>query len=505
MSIGINPTPFTRSVSRCKSETQLATASINETVSAIRNFPVEVLSEIFARTVSSDAPLNSALVVRRVCRKWDSVALATPELWINVGVGRCLATAKNAVNLSRRRPLDIVLRPEGSVQDRLALESVVFGQIHRIRTLAFTSSGTAKISTRVINNRALLLEQLVITGEQSELPMQLDDTFLHSAPPRLQTLSLSRARYAENFSPTVPSLTCLSLINCCGWRSIGNILDTLVSLPLLQSFEWERDLHSRPELALLPEHDQRHIFIPNLAELKMVDSLPVVGDISSHISFPPECVVKLGVDIRDLPDGYNDDQDFLPFFEDAVVPHIGAAFPLNRGLILRIENHPEGRGFIVHLESQPGDGQTAPVFFELGILAPEEFNDLQYLVLLNLLGSWPGFGDQVTHLTVTHNDFGSSEEGWQVLLVHLTEIVYLKMSDAPAHTLLDAYDGAGPLHSHLAQLTFERVYLSEAEYAEYINIVQKGIHRPSQIGSPSISLIDCYLMGEYVKWDTRSL
>jgi hypothetical protein len=184
----------------------------------VRGVPHEVLGMIFCGIWHSFTETTDMLAIRLVCRKWNSVAINTPQLWTNIDTNKFTKScdiwprewAATWASRSKNHPLHVKFSFMGNMDLDHAFLSA--GPILRAlpRWSSFSLSGPASLFPRIFNRyiNPKALRSLTLYLEESRSNDSPPASKQKRMFPLLEDLFLE-SDYLPRFE--APKLTCLNL------------------------------------------------------------------------------------------------------------------------------------------------------------------------------------------------------------------------------------------------------------------------------------------------------
>ncbi|VDB87964.1 unnamed protein product [Peniophora sp. CBMAI 1063] len=451
--------------------------------SPVYDLPVELLARIFTLIVRSCEvwPFNpksrgsrSSMILRAVCKRWQTVAEATPALWTDVpNICGTLWTSR-AVEWTRELPLDVTLldpvdhdvQTRDKAEQMRAANALLLAELPRIRSLDALVPKIVDhpIWSLLTAKPAHALERLSLRGRDETHNLYPDELFGGVPPPRLHTLKLCYASLSSSHPIFRSPLTHLELQSCYVFANAQEVLSALARLPLLERFVMKADwdtLNDRFSLNTLPIANQDSLAppsvqLPHLRELILLEPLPVVLEIFQYIKAPPSAQLEL----RGSRQGSGDLANLQSIIDEKLRRHILSAYPnsvfdgFSSLKLTELDNIGE-TGFDAVFTGSPSPSSSGPrkfVFGSMGLFAQ------LFVPMLH----WAPLSEHIRRLEVVHADVIEGPRVWeQVLerLPYLEEVRLHGVNDvAGFFEYLGAHSGSLP---RLRQLSLESVVISD--------------------------------------------
>ncbi|KAI0316357.1 hypothetical protein OF83DRAFT_1172965 [Amylostereum chailletii] len=235
---------------------------IDDSSAPVHVLPVELLSRIFLflPRFTKTSPLDPALTLSLVCRRWRSVALQCKRLWNNIPTRNGLELTKLAIERSSPVPIIIEVYREDVTPSRMGAVKMALQQMERVQELVLCLGKVLETEMydvlQALQTPAPLLERFTISMFTRNSPLTFsfpDQMFSDITPPRLRHLDVSRRIIDTTHFPSGPltdlhslvlrachilptvtilqaPLSSLWLEDCRVWENLGQLLTTLSNL-----------------------------------------------------------------------------------------------------------------------------------------------------------------------------------------------------------------------------------------------------------------------------------
>ncbi|KZV66145.1 hypothetical protein PENSPDRAFT_655152 [Peniophora sp. CONT] len=396
----------------------------NEGHSPIFVLPNELLSDIFRLfgEAYDEKRSCSAITLRSVCQRWKNVAESTPELWTGMLMQYGIEWTRRAVKWSKDLSLDLRIRQDSQAtmvkrsDEWKQSATLTLAEMERLRSLDLSPYllGTEVVENLLSARPAPRLESLIIVGPSNiARALNLRNNLFHgSSPQRLRTVSFSYV----TVSPKCPifrshSMTSLNLWQCNVWTTIDHVLDSLVSMPKLESFNWCNE--SSPEeierrsLPPMPPKKRKGkpATLHRLRTFAIRQQAQIVLGVFSQIVIPPSCEIELDFHL-DFATSRADLSALLSGLDIAIGTHFAKLFPsknVNHGYTVLLLgpfwlSDPHERGFSVTWATPTTKdiGELA-----LGFCPPDSSTDYPLVdILTYMLSRWSHARSAITRVEI---------------------------------------------------------------------------------------------------------
>ncbi|VDB98179.1 unnamed protein product [Peniophora sp. CBMAI 1063] len=480
----------------------------------IHNLPVETLSQIFVCLLTArDASTTFPLILRRVCKRWRAVAEQTPDIWTTLVTGHGIEWTRRSLDFSKKTPLDVTLHSQGSAVQRIELETLILSRLYHIRTLVFTATAVPSEVARLFQAPAPLLQKLSINGEWARPSLDLGASFVHTPPPQLTHLRLAYARVPSTCPIFQAPLTHLRLIHCHVWDSVDSFIDTLTSLPQLESFSTElaledmsRQHDSDSSSSPSEEHCGERLAMARLRAIRLEETIDDLRVIMPRLTLPRDCEVYLAPLLFDVD---FDLDDLLASLDTICKPHLAASFQAGDNMDLTprgfnrmeiLEHEKEYRGcnpFTVTWTTTLNDTGHDDMRFRLAVII--EHDDLLSEIVRHALEHWPGTSTCISHLYLSHDSIFSEPGSLTNALEHLGAVTDLDAEGCAARQLLETLYESEGLIPGLESLTLRNLRLTDSAYQACISEMEARrveIRDPEMRIPRKLTLVNCTVMGK---------
>ncbi|KZV73381.1 hypothetical protein PENSPDRAFT_732896 [Peniophora sp. CONT] len=487
----------------------------------IHELPIETLMHIFRYLVKEEEVARPelrekyppALILRSICRRWNAVAKATPELWLQLVGPYGIEWTRRALTFSKELPLDLTIlnrtafyRGFKDISHSLPL---LEAKLCRLRSLtlhldSYPEIVPSDLQMALLSSPLPMLEKLELYDGQSDSVYILDENTLSGEVP-LQLKCLDVGSYVT-ILPTCPilhaPLTSLCVYDTPIWKSTDEVLCTLSSLPQLETFYWgvtSSTYGSEMPFAALPlsassEPNPKMVHLPRLQTMHLSGQIEIITYLFTHIAFPSSCAVKILAELDNLP--LVNIGELYPVLDVALGERLQAAFPDDKEAsgfeTMTIENFDDDFAVGATLTWKDATSASAPKSFTFGFL-PIWDSDIPTLhpealaLICHMLSQWPATSRAVSRF---HNNHGGlclpnlelEDQPWTRLLRLLSAVDSITtIHREGVDGLVDVLASRSPnvVFPRLHRLTIQRANLTLAEFASLMSAL-KTLHTSSK-------------------------
>ncbi|KAI0311609.1 hypothetical protein OF83DRAFT_743185 [Amylostereum chailletii] len=496
--------------------------------------PPEILLAIFILLRGCTVPdLNRnhaecmyPIVVTQVCRQWRAVAFDCKELWTCEALCHGLEWTKRALELSKSAPLSIAIfpahiNPELFLKRSIEKEALLLGELHRIEWLLVDiheadDSERETITTLLNVGMALQMRTLTLDiGKEVFSENISPDIFAGNTPPHLECLWITCAIIPPNFHIFRSPLTFLRLEGCQVWQTIDQFLDTLSSIPTLETFIYSLvDFcdEARVTLGGHPAGRAPHsVAMPNLRFFQITEDITAIGIMMRFLCFRPDVFVNIhGVGGEEHLYGQNPtieesdfEECFTPWLLDSLPDDCGfnrVSIYMSATRLSLTASNPGSESLKLSRYGRP------PPCFKFQITEPQMNEDSQSFAMLHVFLSLPAVFQGPKHVIMQSSCF-TPENGHRMLApILFSPLETLQVGNDAACGYVEALSEAlsGDLLPRTA-LTFKHVNLratwhsSSGDWPATV-LIRQSLGRLSDMGytTPRVVFKECAITAEAV-------
>lgn len=511
-----------------------------EETPAIHRLPVETLTHVFRYLVQEEPVakldrLPPALILRSVCRHWNAVAEATPELWVQIIGPYGLRWTCRALLLSKNTPLDLTIVDRTS-EDR-GFKDVHFAlpllknERHRIRKLKihfgeFLDDSQCDIEA-LFSLPLPMLEELDLEDE-TPFDYILDENALSGEiPANLKLLRVySYTGVLSNSLLLRAPLTTLTIEDSPTWLSMDEVLATLSVLPQLENFTWKvfvmtynEDLIFEPlPLSASSEPSSVLIHLPCLRTIDILAQIELIAYLMTRTVLPSSCNIIVHADMDNIPEGPVD--EVWVALDHAFGNRLRTAFPEDTGCngfrTFKMQSYMEDMASGATLSWKDPTSTTGPESFTLGFLpwwegeAPH-IHEAAIFIISHILSHWPATCRAISHFCIEHhglilpdNEVGDPEsQPWTRILrlVPSVQSIEVNCTHRGIHIsgLIDSLSIRSPdsVLPNLQRVDVRDTDITLADFTNFLNVLnsRRSACAPHP---PKLWLLGCTLDGQEI-------
>ncbi|KAI0036961.1 hypothetical protein K488DRAFT_81701 [Vararia minispora EC-137] len=243
--------------------------------------------------------LSTRIAFSQVCRQWRQVAINCAALWTDIPT-HDTTWATLALQRSKSAPLSFRF----TSASRPGATAACLSHLSRAHHVFIGDKVCRKVTKQVLDAFCVsdvpLLEELRIIEDHAFswfIPIEVPaDIFKGASPPLLRELSLSNCALSHTSPLLAGTLTKLQLsLDCPVWDSIGDMLDALHRMPLLESLSVTHSIARLSQPFTKAGSTVSRTLLPNLQDLAFQGDVRLLNPLLQHLTAPLQ--YKLHLDL----------------------------------------------------------------------------------------------------------------------------------------------------------------------------------------------------------------